>query len=212
MSLTIGPFRRHVLDVLRRHGVEFDVFWSTMVTASFSNARTNERAVQIDPDDYQLVNPCRYSLHNQDTLKEQLFEAYRKHTAHDAWRDGFVCLKNVLCSYYSQAKLSDMIRAHAQTHGIRYDAILALRPDTAVMSDIDLPIYLPQMRASPGAKELWIPDFHSYLGYNDRAAFGSADAVHTYLQRGAFYMNASFGFDESKGVGGVRLTAGYCSD
>lgn len=199
MSLTIGSIRRHVFDVLKRNDIRYDVFWSTMMTTSFSNARTKEKRVKLNIDDYKLVSPCRYAVFNQDTIKENLYSEYRRHTDHDAWKDGFVCLRNVLCSYYSQTKLSELISSHAAAAGIRYDAILALRPDTAVMSDIDLPRHLQWIARNPSAKSLWIPDFHSYLGYNDRAAFGSPEYVHTYLTRGSFYLNASFGFDEKKG-------------
>ena len=199
MSLTVGSFRRHVFDVLRRNNIRFDVFWSTMVTNSFSNARTKESGVRININDYKLVSPCRYAVYNQDTIKEKLYTEYRRHTDHDPWNDGFVCLRNVLCSYYSQMKLSEMISSHARSGGLNYDAVLILRPDTAVISDIDLPRHLPWIAQNPSARVLWIPDFHSYLGYNDRAVFGSPENVHTYLSRGSFYLNASFGFDKNKG-------------
>lgn len=200
LSLTVGTFQRHVFDVLDRGGIRYDIFWSTMVTASFSNARTKESDVKLNIDDYQLLHPCRYTVFNQDNIKHKLFHDYRSHTMHDAWRDGFVCLQNLLCAFHSQMKLWDMIRQHMQEYDVKYEAILALRPDTAIISDIDLPKYLSRIISNPQERVLWIPDFHWYLGYNDRAVFGSAEVVRLYLSRGNFYINASFGFNSSTGA------------
>jgi hypothetical protein len=216
LSLTMRSIQRHVFDHLHRNGIQFDVFWSTMVTSSFSNSRTKEKSVEIKLRDYELVKPCAYTISNQDNIKDKLYMEFRKHTSHDPWRDDFMCLKNVLCSYYSQSRLSDMIDEHIEKYGIHYDAILVLRPDTAVISDIDLPQYLIKKKKINGSVNmLWVPDFHSYLGYNDRSAFGSPKAVFTYLRRGSFYMNASFGFDPSEGTichdpNGVHRNTGEC--
>ncbi len=74
----------------------------------------------------------------------------------------------------------EMIDGFAHSNRISYTGILALRPDTAVIRDIDIGSHIGRMSrqdssssSSSGRPTIWIPSFSSWEGLNDRAAYGS---------------------------------------
>lgn len=67
-----------------------------------------------------------------------------------------------------------MIEEHSQQSGVKYDAILAIRPDTAQFKNkTDLPFHMDEIASLEGVNSIWVPDFQHWEGFNDRAAFGS---------------------------------------
>lgn len=143
---------------------------------------------------------CRFSLTDQELVRAREFRLFLKARGikdpslnvnrwpYDTWWDNYNSVKNMLCAMYTQVGLADMIHVHSKLHALRYDAVLSLRPDTAVLRDIDLPQHLPEMRRD--GSSIWVPAFQPWFGYNDRAAFGSSDAMHTFLRRGLEYRDS----------------------
>jgi hypothetical protein len=88
-----------------------------------------------------------------------------------------------------------MIVRYGEDQNITYDAVIVLRPDTAVVSDIDIPLYLPEIVqeerlyaiGNSTQRSIWIPDFQHWRGYNDRAAYGSMRVITPYLMRGIMF-------------------------
>ena len=213
LSNVLYTFENHVFRVLDKANITYDVFSVTMGTHSVSSARDLTRGLDVtkiphgalDPYDIQLLRPCRFSILDQESIRMQefsLFRAARKMPQHgltlaqykhfDEFDDNFESVKNALCSYYTQSALLAMITAHAQAHSITYDAILALRPDTAMVRDIDLPANLGAIRGDNHT--LWVPNFQHWWGYNDRLAYGSLQAMSVYLERGHMFRNAKGSF------------------
>lgn len=232
LSRTVRSIRKHVFEVFDRQGIAYDVFWSTMHTALLTNLRSRENDVKLYESDHEVLQLplCSVRVFSQANVRPRLFNHYMSRTRHDPWQDEYASLKNVLGAYYSQIKLWDQIEAQQVRSGRVYDAVLVLRPDTAILNDIDLPQYLPSLAhiarnvgsthdrvaavysftligeqtdlrgENISLRSLWVPSFHSYLGYNDRLAFGSAAAVQTYLTRGGLYLDATLGFNKSQGT------------
>ena len=97
-------------------------------------------------------------------------------------------IKNLLCAFHSMHILVEMIVSHQLINKFRYDAMLILRPDTAIVRDIDLPQHMKKIKNKPRA--IWIPNFQHYRGLNDRAAFGSVETMMIYLKRGQAFRDA----------------------
>ena len=210
LSHVLYTFENHVFRVLDKVNITYDVFSVTMGTHSVSSARDSKRGLHgthgaLNPYDIQLLRPCRFSILDQEGIRAQefaLFSAARKMPQHghtlaqykhlDEFGDNFESVKNALCSYYTQSALGTMITAHAQAHNITYDAILSLRPDTAMVRDIDLPENLAAIREDNHT--LWLPNFQHWRGYNDRLAYGSLQAMSVYLERGHLFRNAKGSF------------------
>lgn len=211
VSNVLYTFENHVFDVLDRANITYDVFSVTMSTRSVTSARDSTRGLHVssgplDPYDIQLLRPCRFSILDQESVRLREFSLLtiaRKMPQHglslakfqhfDQFNDRFESVKNALCSYYTQSELGVMITTQEKSTGIRYDAILALRPDTAMVRDIDLPENLAAIRENNHT--LWVPNFqHWGGGYNDRLAYGSPQAMSVYLERGQLFRNAEGSF------------------
>ena len=199
LTATLPSIKRHVFDVLDNSSIAYDVYWHTMAAKVVNNVRTGDHEHgTVDPFDVKLIRPCYFSLIDQEGIKTHEFDKFlkareineRKFTRDqlkklDPWSDNFDSMRNILCAFHTQTSLSEMIETQSQTQNISYDAIVALRPDTAVIKDIDLPENMQVIKEQPNS--IFIPDFQSWSGYNDRAAYGPPQAMHTYLRRGEEY-------------------------
>eukprot|EP00600_Ochromonadales_sp_CCMP1393_P008518 CAMPEP_0174959516 /NCGR_PEP_ID=MMETSP0004_2-20121128/3219_1 /TAXON_ID=420556 /ORGANISM="Ochromonas sp., Strain CCMP1393" /LENGTH=274 /DNA_ID=CAMNT_0016207841 /DNA_START=246 /DNA_END=1070 /DNA_ORIENTATION=+ len=205
MSSTISSIRHHVFEPLLKNNISYDVYWHTLVSRAIDQHRGKETEKGfLDPFDVQVLNPCVFTLTNQESVRIPELErfaaarnvsldslnSHRVMRKYDVWDDNYVSVKNILGSYFTQADLAKMITLHAKLHKIKYDAILAIRPDTAVMRDIDLPTKMLDIQQHPNY--LWVPDFHHWYGYNDRAAFGSLNVMISYLNRGRYFRDTPF--------------------
>jgi len=123
---------------------------------------------------------------------------------YDNFKDGYRSVKNLLCAFASLETAARMVEQHALDNELCYDAILVLRPDTAIIKDIDLPENLAEIRS--GKRVLWVPDMHHWGGYNDRMAFGETDVMlKDYMRRGAAYRDWEFGGDPMNGEKHLKL-------
>lgn len=196
LSHTYPTIVRHVFDVLDRNNLAYDVFWSTV---NQQYQRNHSYHVRTELSDVELMRPCIFSQLEQSSIQVEEFEEYYKskglknfgtkyqprleNSRFDFTKNQYESVKNVLSAYYSQSWLDKMITTHSGVNNIEYDAVLILRPDTAVIADIDLPLHIDAIRDEANKNALWIPDFQSYEGYNDRLAFGPPGAVSIWLQR-----------------------------
>ena len=73
-----------------------------------------------------------------------------------------------------------MIRAFAADRNVTYDAVVFLRPDTAVVDELRLPAHLALIKKHPSL--LFLPPLTP--APNDRLAYGSPQAMFIYLNRG----------------------------
>ena len=67
-------------------------------------------------------------------------------TSYDVFKDGYESVRNMLCSYHTQVLSIDMIHQYMELQNINYDAIIAIRPDTAMINDIDIPLHLENIK------------------------------------------------------------------
>lgn len=195
---TLPSFEQHVFKVLDNSSISYDVFWSGVHASFVNNKRSGEEGLQIDSCDFSLMRPCVLSLTSQSLFapKElQLYKQARNGTTQNGVYDD-ASIRNLLTAFYSMRVLASMISQHATIRNITYDAVVVLRPDTAVVVDIDLPDHIDEIKreelkyvTADGGREgysqaIWIPDYQAWGGYNDRAAYGSARVISQYLMRG----------------------------
>jgi hypothetical protein len=206
---TISSIERHVFDVLERHSIGYDVYWHTVVSPSIFNLHSVEKNLKLDEYDVRLVRPCHFSLSDESVLSTDEFFKYcnakkmkcsaqldKSHEMNNLWYEGFSDVKHLITSFSSQRILYRMIQRYSEIYNRTYDAIVAIRPDMAPIFDLDLPQYLSNISHNPAAAStLYIPDFQPFRGYNDRAAFGSYDAMAKYLLRGNQYVLSPQRFD-----------------
>lgn len=213
LNYVLRTFQKRVFDVLDRAFISYDVFLSANAAFETTNTRgVHGTAGGIDPFDVRLLEPCLFTLIDQEDVRLHEWQSYAK--SHDIeldadfkcnitkyghldiFEDGFESVKNVLCAYHSQKILIKMIQTHQLINKLKYDAVLVLRLDTAVVRDIDLPEHLKTIQQEPHS--IWIPDFQHFGGYNDRAAFGSVNAMSIYLKRGGLFRDSANNSDVSE--------------
>lgn len=219
LKYTLPSIQKHVFDVLQQNHIAFDVFWHSLaLSKSLSNPRSGEMGVKIDNHEYIMMNPCVVNITAQDQIMPIEFEKYitsrsitlNKTKAYisantsvpledtnsttinqfDLWEDQYGSVKNILSAFFTLNQLKNTIDLYSKSKYIKYDAIVVLRPDTAVITDIDLPAHISYMRKTQG-RHLWVPDMH-IKGVCDRAAYGTPEAMGLYLNRGNAFRD---GFD-----------------
>ena len=206
LEFVMPTLQRHLFDVLDRSHITYDVLTSTNAATETVNTRAGQGGVTggIDQFDVSNLEPCLISLSDQELVRlhewvlfahahgiplDSNFEHNTTKYAHlDEFKDNMVSIKNLLCAYHSMNVLLEMIEAHQVIHKFTYDAVFILRPDTALLRDIDLPQHMDKIKQEP--LSIWIPGFQLWGGYNDRAAFGSLTAISVYLKRGKTYRDS----------------------
>lgn len=206
---TLPTIERHVFEVLERSNISFDVFWSTLDADHITNKRSGENNVSLDSTDFLLMRPCVLSIVSQSVVAPHELDLFLKARAGlpasitDPWSDGMNSVRNVLGAYHSSRTLEHLIKRYSTIHNITYNAVIVLRPDTAVVNDIEIVDHIAEIvnedanfvaavgnsssSSSSYPQPIWIPDFHNWMGYNDRAAYGSMRVMSLYLTRGALF-------------------------
>ena len=181
LRLTLPSFKKHVFDVFDRHDIAYDVFWSAVTAPILVSNRSNEWHIEVDEYDVRLMRPCIASLIPMYQVLNETEFNFSHISPHYHYRDGFSSVRNIFCSLHTQKILDRTIRSYSAANNLVYDAVVTLRPDTAVVRDIDLASMLVKKKFSK--KHIYLPNFAHFKGVNDRSAYGSPAVMSTYLNR-----------------------------
>jgi hypothetical protein len=188
--------------VLDKDDIAFDVFWSSLDSGHITNRRSGENGIPINSTEFALIRPCVFSVISQSVIAPAELLLYKQArdgasaNTTDVYGDGFSSVSNLLGAFHSMRTLDSMISSYSKIYNFTYDAVIVLRPDTAVISDIDVSQHLAEIiqknkdgfaHQDAVGQPIWIPDFEHWGGFNDRGAFGSARVMSHYLLRGAMY-------------------------
>jgi hypothetical protein len=201
LHTTLPSFEKRVFGVLDRHRIAYDVFWSGMDTSQITNQRSGEIHQPLNSTEFSLIRPCVFNVVSQSIIVPNELKAYTESRIGlpvkivDLFRDDLQSIRNLLSAFHAMRTAHSMIVRYSKAQNIAYDAVLVLRPDTAVVNDIDLPQYLPEIVeeerqyaiGNSTQQSIWIPDFQHWRGYNDRAAYGSMRVITPYLMRGLVF-------------------------
>jgi hypothetical protein len=199
LYFTLPSFERYVFGVLDKQGIAYDVFWSGMEASYINNKRSHEMHMKLDTTEFSMMRPCVITIVSQSVIVPAEFTLYMKARTEfskqklDMFRDNLQSVKNLLGALHSLRTAHSLITRYSHAENISYDAVIVLRPDTAVLSEIDIAQFLPQIMAEEHQHRLghqmenqsiWIPNFSHATGYNDRAAYGSPSVMSLYMTRG----------------------------
>ena len=214
LSTTLGTIQRHIFDVLDANNITYDIFWSTLAVNKLTNSRSFEGGLTLNSTDYTLVNPTAFHIVSQSIIVPEQFKLYHR-KQFDMFGDSFASIKNLLGAYYTMQVLNSLIQTYAINNNETYDTWLILRPDTAIITDLNYTELLHSIAAStststsdnssessststntndnsPTNRAIWIPDFQHWStqkakGWNDRGAFGPPKMMSLYLTRGTMF-------------------------
>lgn len=170
-SHTAASVEQYVLKPLRTAGYRCNFFCATYNTQQYSNQRNKEQAATVRPRSIERYSPLVVSYSDPaaaDAIHPLSF--YLQHG--DGWPDN---PRETMRYYARQLASLKAVTALWTGFGTAFDLVIYLRPDTRFVT----PLPLVAFRES----EIVIPSFHSFGGYNDRFAYGSAKAMALYGRR-----------------------------
>ena len=75
LKYTIYSIKKYILNVLKIHNIEYKIFLHTFVfNSSYYNPRAEEYDIQLDFNEYTLLEPDYLQIDNQDVIKDDNIE------------------------------------------------------------------------------------------------------------------------------------------
>jgi hypothetical protein len=209
-NYTVHSFETNLFDVFGEHNITYDVYWSTAVKSTLSNAHSGEANVALDPFDARLVRPCIFSLFDHDTLLHDRWGKYlkkRNTTKHEESKmtikkSGSAALherliQNLLVQMSTLENLNFLISEYSALHSFNYSSVMIIRPDTAIVTRMDN-VAKMITKSELQKNTIYVPAAHNWWGVNDRFAFGFADTMSKAMQRFESFCNADKQFINSE--------------
>ena len=156
---TYPNIKKLILDHLKTNKIQYKIFLHTYkFEGALHNQRTGENNINLDFEEYKLLNPDYFQIDNQDIIKKQIninqyFNykfTYNKQT-----------ITNLICALYSQMRATKML----EDSGEKFDYIWYLRPDVIFKNYMPLNWF---RWVNPG--RFITPTFGHSGGINDRFA------------------------------------------
>lgn len=156
---------KNIYNVLNRNNIDYEIFMHTWKTLNNKNIIwENEIDIDVDYDEYKLLNPNHYNIEDQsifleklnfcDYFDEKLYEIYGGDTDHE-WRPQLI--KNHLCALESQKRVYNMVK---NTVNKQFDYIIFIRPDVNIWNELSLDFLNYDF-------DIIIPNYNHYDGFND---------------------------------------------
>ena len=156
---TIQSIKQCIFHPLRSANIEYIIFVHTFtLSGTYTNPRAMEFNIELDFEEYKLLNPDFVSIENQDEVKQQIrVEEYRFKP--DPWKTNYKTVDNFLLAMYSKSKLYAMLQTSKHT----FDYIVFLRPDVLYKNPLNIDFFLLAKKDT-----ICIPNFEIYNHFNDR--------------------------------------------
>ena len=173
LKFTIQSIHKHIIQPLKNANIEYKIFLHTYeFDSAYFNPRATETHIQLDFQEYKLLQPDYFQIDNQDKVKQELnLGQYRSKP--DPWDTNYITVDNFLCAMYSKKKVGEMIR----NSGEPFDAFVFLRPDVKFLNSLDTR-YFSLLQGN----RVCIPNFHLFPDFNDRFFLCSKEHVFLYTQ------------------------------
>ena len=168
---TIHSIKKHILTIFKNNNIEYKIFMHTYKFDSrYINPRAQEYDINLDFDEYKLLNPDYVEIDDQDEVK-QIINVFKYRTHNDPWESGYVSVDNFLCAMYSKKQLGQMVENCEET----FDYIIYLRPDVKYHTHFDIK-YLSFVNKY----SICTPNFHLFPKLNDRFCLLTQDNLKQY--------------------------------
>lgn len=179
----------HIFDILRQHGMDYDVYLHTYEMNTLSNLRSKEFNVSLNKNEWKLLYPFRHAIDDNDLIDQMIVTPLLPQLLDhgDPWKEPppFVSLRNLVKQLYSLRRVTELWRNHKAD----YRVVLYLRPDVWFFNDLNMTDLAEALAQSSSPSSLishrfvYVPRFHSWGGVNDRFAFGPPEVMQLYGSR-----------------------------
>jgi len=167
LKYTISNLESHVFKPITDAGWTYDVYCHNFtLEIPYSNERNEELSIQLDTEDYKLLNPQYYMTDSQTAVGNMLnLSSYR--SKGNPWPNSpnYKTLNNYILSQWSKSQITRLLERNI-TNGIaKYDQVWFVRSDVVFATPIDPTKCLALLKND---NDCIIPNFHHYKGCNDR--------------------------------------------
>jgi hypothetical protein len=177
---TAASIKKHIIKPLKKVG-RLDVFYHSWELPELTHSWTDEHKIRLSTNKFleEFPEAKGYFSSQDEFLKSIDFENFYSQltsplvTKFASPLKEKEITKSFLCYLKSMSLALDIMKKYSNNKS--YDLIIFARFDILYLNSIQI---LPLKD-----RLLYIPDFHHYLGYNDRFAYGKSDAMDIYLAR-----------------------------
>lgn len=171
-----------VFEKLLEDNAEYDIFLHTYNQNSISNARSGEKNETLNPNEWKLLSPKRYALDDPIPFEDSVITPMMTSLLRsgDPWKEPppHNSLRNVIKQLHSLHRVTQLWSEEMPAD--YYDLVFYLRPDVWFFNDLNL---TDVQEARQVGSVIYVPNFHSWGGVNDRFAFGRPEVMKLYGSR-----------------------------
>jgi hypothetical protein len=159
LKYTIHSIKKYILHVFKKYNIEYKIFIHTFkFDEKYNNPRTNEINIELDFEEYKLLDPDYIEIDHQDEVKTDI-NVFKYRTNADPWKTEYISVDNFLCAMYSKKQLGKMVENCEET----FDYIVYLRPDVRYHTYFDINYFTLANKYT-----ICTPNFHLFPNLNDR--------------------------------------------
>lgn len=163
LKFTIDSIKNNIFDELEKKNVTYDKFLHTYYFDGYYNNKfAKEKNVELDFDEYKLLEPDYLKIENQDEVKNKI--NFSKYDYKGKVHNNRTTRNNAVLGLNSMREVTIMV----EDTKIKYDYIMFIRPDCKFLHKFNTRWFL----LSHGKKVL-SPSFGKSGGYNDRMFIGN---------------------------------------
>jgi len=171
IKYTIASIKKNILQVLSNHRVDCDIFLHTYDTQISHSPRAGEINIQVDVNDYKLLNPNNFIIDSYEAIDESYNIDDFKTRYNDPWQDDYESVKNWIRELNSHYRVTELWIDNKD----KYDFCVYLRPDLTYVTPFPLNYILNNLQNKKSA--IFTLPWNKWGGLNDFLAVGDCDSM-----------------------------------
>lgn len=173
LKYTIQSIKTNILEELSKNGIEYDIYLHTYDSSISHSPRAGEINVQVDPEDYKLLDPLihnveSYAEFNDNYDYDDFIRQYK-----DPWLDNYESVKNWIREMNSVQCVTKMWEDKKSD----YEFCLYIRPDLMYITPLPVSYIVRHLRERNYSNTWFTPPWGKYGGLNDFMAIGDCDSM-----------------------------------
>lgn len=174
----------HIFDILMQHGISYDVYVHTYNMHSIWNSRSREYNVSLNKNEWKLLYPHQHVLDDNEAIDRTIVEPMLPMLLRngDPWKEEppHHSLRNLVKQFYSLKRVTELWRNRTD-----YRLVIYSRPDMWFFNDLNITDVFTALHDTTTISNrfMYVPNFHSWGGLNDRFAFGPPKVMRIYGSR-----------------------------
>lgn len=170
LEKTIDSIEKNIYYQLTANKLEFDIYVHSYDLEYITCTRSGEQNCKLNPEEYQLLNPTKYIIDNQDEF-DNSFDYNSIYKYGDIWKTNFQNIRNLMRQLNSLKRVTEL----CLSQDIEYECYLYVRADLLYHDPLD--ITLLQKVATSESPIYISPSWAKYGGLNDRFGIGNREAM-----------------------------------